>query len=251
MLRQATDRSVSADSVFRRLSSLAPLSPVEVDLVYGLTTLRDRWAPEAEIQPQGAVIRKPRVILSGWACQQRAMANGRRQIVEFLIPGDAIGVCAQAHPRALAATVALTPVETADAGALQAAIRGDSGGYPGLVQAGELAATEERARLMDHIVRLGRLSALERMAHLLLELHDRLERAGHAREGRFPMPLTQETLADATGLSLVHVNRTLQQLRREQLIELRAGFVALLQPEQLALAADYRRITTDDLRVRA
>jgi len=58
---------------------------------------------------------------------------------------------------------------------------------------------------------------------------------------RFPLPLTQEVLADALGLSIVHVNRTLQQLRRERLIELRSGVAILLEPELLAGIADYRR----------
>ena len=118
--------------------------------------------------------------------------------------------------------MALTDVETADAATLLAAVRSRPDDHPGLVEAIELAAVEEKARLMEQVVRLGRLPALESMASLLLELHDRLDLVGLARDGRFAMPLTQETLADATGLSLVHFNRTLQQLRRERMIERRS-----------------------------
>jgi DNA-binding GntR family transcriptional regulator len=66
-----------------------------------------------------------------------------------------------------------------------------------------------------------------------------LSAVGLADGATIPMPLTQETIADALGLSVVHLNRTLQLLRRDHLIESRAGFVKLLQPEQLADVADF------------
>jgi CRP-like cAMP-binding protein len=67
---------------------------------------------------------------------------------------------------------------------------------------------------------LGQRSAYERLAHLLVELYIRLAAVGRAQEGRCDFPLTQNDLADATGLTAVHVNRTLQELRRDELIEL-------------------------------
>ncbi len=100
--------------------------------------------------------------------------------------------------------------------------------------------TLDEASLLDHIVRLGRQTAYERMAHLLLELRWRLAEVGLGDERKFPLPLTQEVLADALGLSIVHVNRTLQQLRREGLLEMRAGFVELLKPDVLIATSDFR-----------
>jgi CRP-like cAMP-binding protein len=67
---------------------------------------------------------------------------------------------------------------------------------------------------------LGQRSAYERLAHLLIELYMRLRAVGRAHDGRCDFPLTQNDLADATGLTAVHVNRTLQELRRDRLIEL-------------------------------
>jgi CRP-like cAMP-binding protein len=101
-------------------------------------------------------------------------------------------------------------------------------------------ASEQEARLLDSLVRLGRQTAYERVAHLLLELHRRLSVVGLAYDQRFSMPLTQEVLSDALGLSVVHVNRILQQLRREHLIELRSGGAILRAPAQLAIIADFR-----------
>ena len=82
-------------------------------------------------------------------------------------------------------------------------------------------------------MRLGRQTASGRFAHLMLELHERLARVGLADESCFAMPLTQEALADVLGFSVVHVNRTVQQLRRDCLLDVRSGTVVLMQRECL------------------
>ena len=94
--------------------------------------------------------------------------------------------------------------------------------------------------MLDHIVRLGRQTATERMCHLLLELRWRLHAVGLAPTREFALPLTQEAIGDAVGLSIVHVNRTLQDLRRRGLIELRQGRVVLLEAERMAEIAEFR-----------
>lgn len=223
------------DPIVRRLRSLAPLSDADVEIVRGLAERRERHAPGAQLVAEGGVSAGPRFMVSGWACRQRLMVDGRRQIFSFMLPGEGIGF---ARRPALAATVALTALETVDATPILEAVR--RGATPALARA--LAAMEclEEALLLDHVARLGRLTAYERVAHFLLELQQRLEIAGLGDKQRFPLPLTQEILADALGLSIVHVNRTLQQLRRGGLIELRSGVAILLQPEALAKICDYR-----------
>lgn len=218
----------------RRLSGMATLAPQESSLIQASRGSRERWAAGREIELQGDGCRKPRVVLNGWACRQRVRPSGSRQIFDIVLPGDFIG-----HDRggaaALATTTALTAVETVDMSTLS------SGPEAGLAlrKAIESARAEGETRLHDHLMRLGRLPASERTAHLLLELHDRLARIGLAHEWRFPLPLTQEMLADVLGLSVVHVNRTLQQLRREGMIEMRLGQMILLQPNALSSLADY------------
>lgn len=223
------------EPIVRRMKSLASLSEGEVELIRGLGERRERQAPGEQLIAEGAAAPRPRFVVSGWACRQRLMPDGRRQIFSLLLPGDAFGF----EPRpALSGVVALTALEMVDASAVQDAVR--RGAAPGLARALAAANTLEEALLLDHAVRLGRLTAVERVAHFLLELQQRLEIAGLGDRQRFPLPLTQEILADALGLSIVHVNRTLQQLRRGGLIELRSGVAILLQPEALAKACDYR-----------
>lgn len=239
MTGRLAPRSVSRplEVVVRRLRLLGAGSDTELELVRSLGERRERYVAGEELVTEGDVIVRPRFILSGWACRQRVLPDGRRQIFSFLLPGDGIGLDRRLSPE-LSTVTALTALETADADPVLDAV--EAGRAPGLARA--LAAIEplEQKQLLDHLVRLGRQTAYERVAHFLLELQRRLEITGLGDNQRFPLPLTQEIMADALGLSIVHVNRTLQQLRRERLIELRSGVTILLQREQLADIADYR-----------
>lgn len=219
------------------MRSLSAVSDAELELLRSLGERRERYVAGEELASEGDAAVRPQFILSGWACRQRVLADGRRQIFSFLLPGDGVGLDRRPAVQP-AAIVALTALETADAGPMLNAVQ--AGRAPGLARA--LAAIEplEHMLLLDHMVRLGRQTAYERVAHFLLELQRRLEVAGLGDNQRFPLPLTQEIMADALGLSVVHVNRTLQQLRRERLLELRSGVTILLQREQLADIADYR-----------
>jgi CRP-like cAMP-binding protein len=223
------------DPILRRLRTLANLSEADTELIRGLTERRERHGPGEQLTAEGEAAGRPRFVVSGWACRQRLMPDGRRQIFSLLLPGDGFGFASRP---ALSSVVALTALETVDASAIQDAVR--RGAAPGLARALAGAELLEDSLLLDHAVRLGRLTAFERVAHFLLELQQRLEITGLGDRQRFPLPLTQEMLADTLGLSIVHVNRTLQQLRRAGLIELRSGVAILLQPDSMARICDYR-----------
>ena len=94
-------------------------------------------------------------------------------------------------------------------------------------------------RLLDQVVRLGQQTAVERVVTLMLDIHDRLGAVGMAEIDSFDMPLTNEQLASMLGLSLVHVNRTLQQLRQEGLADIRSGKAVLLNPERMRSLSSY------------
>jgi len=184
-------------------------------------------------------------VVSGWASRQRVLPDGRRQIFSFILPGEPIGLGRRPSAPALGSIVALTALETVDAEPLlEAAV---SGRAPGLAQFIVRAQHTDDALLLDHLVRLGRQTAYERVAHFLLELQHRLQLSGLGDSQRFPLPLTQEIMADVLGLSIVHVNRTLQQLRREKLIELRSGVAILLRRELLVSISEYRPATAPPL----
>lgn len=195
------------------------------------------YPPKTTLQTEGEPVRRPRFLISGWACRLRDLSDGRRQVFDFVVPGDGLGVCLSPAPLARTTTMSLTRVELVDAGELlRSEVLRDC---PEIGRAFEWAEEEDHQRLLDHVVRLGRLGAMERVAHLLLELHDRLSVVGLVRDGRFPMPLTQEVLADSLGLSVVHLNRTLQEMRRQDLAMVRCGEGMLVDRSSLALMCDY------------
>jgi len=93
--------------------------------------------------------------------------------------------------------------------------------------------------MRDQIVRLGRQTAYERMAHFMLELHARLQVAGIASSHTFALPVSQEVLADVLGLSVVHTNRVMQQVRHDGLLETRSGQVKILDLDAMRAVADW------------
>jgi CRP-like cAMP-binding protein len=173
------------------------------------------------------------VIMAGVAADVRILPDGRRQILGLRLPGDIIQ--GEAHDR----VAALTPMELADAQPLvrELSERGDL--RSSLGRAWMAAMRAEQAMLRDQIVRLGRLSAYERLAHLMLEIHERLFHVGLATASSFHMPLRQEMIADLLGLSVVHVSRTTQQLKREHLVQTRGSYVTLLDRDRLMEVASY------------
>lgn len=226
------------EPVLRRLANLALLSDAEQALILSLSYRRERHRAGDELLSEGDLTQRPRLVISGWASSQRILSDGRRQVFGFALPGDGIGVYPRMAPPAPFNVVAATAMETVDAEPFLTAVR--IGGSPGLLKAYNAAVRLDDLILLDHVVRLGRQTAYERVAHFLLEMHDRLAVVGLAQQHRFPLPFTQEMLADNLGLSIVHVNRTLQQMRRDRLVEWRSGMATILQPELVARMADYR-----------
>jgi CRP-like cAMP-binding protein len=218
--------------VVRRLDALHQISWKEVSLLHAQARSRVRVLAGEPLTHLGAAA--PMFLLSGWAAYQRRLGDGRRQILRILLPGDCIGERPHLRPPACE-TSALTDVSVADAAHVIAAAR--AGEAPGLARAMSAADQQHELQLINAIVRLGALSAYERMANLLVELADRLAAAGLGDERAFPLPLTQEVLADTLGVSIVHTNRILQQLRADRLIELRSGVAVLLQAGALSRIA--------------
>jgi CRP-like cAMP-binding protein len=175
------------------------------------------------------------VIVSGWACELRLLPDGRRQIFSFLLPGDTIEARATTSVGSRG-VVALTRLEVVNPGSH---LSTDTGSRETVLSALADAALRKEERIYDHLVRMGRLSAKERVLHLLLELFERLDSVGLVRGETFKIPLTQEVFADALGLSIVHINRTLKELRKEGSVSIKAGSVTLRNPARLAAAACY------------
>ncbi len=234
--RTSTDQP-ARNAVLTRLSRLANLSQHELNILRGLPARAQHYPAEAELCPENQV-QHPLMLLSGWACYQRVLGDGRRQIVQILLPGDAIGFLSHPNHPAPCTAMALTPVTAADARPLLRDV--DEGGVSlsGLAEARTMMAQAHAIRLDDQIVRLGRQNAYERLLHLFLELKSRLEVVGMVDGDRFHVPLNQQMLSDALGLSVIHVSRTLQQVRRDRLLTMRGGWVTLYRRDAVRSIAD-------------
>ncbi|HEX3673535.1 MAG TPA: Crp/Fnr family transcriptional regulator [Rhizomicrobium sp.] len=228
------------DLAVKRLGRYAHLNDAERALLQALPdSARDVPMGQCLIA-EGERLDTPRLLLAGWACRMRTFPDGRRQIFEFILPGEMYGLCLRPQAVALSTLITLTPAVIADATPVREALQDRNNTYPNLHAALSCVASLDEAYLLNQLIRIGRQSAYERVAHLILELRERLAIVGLAHGDTIPVPLTQEMLADALGLSIVHLNRTLQQLRRENLITFKSGILRLIQPDRLADIADFR-----------
>jgi CRP-like cAMP-binding protein len=158
------------------------------------------------------------LVLDGWGCRYKTLPDGKRQIVSIFLAGDFCDVNAFILRYMDHSVGALTRLKVAVI--TPEDMRAFSEGRPRIAQAlwwEELVAMSIQR---EWTLNLGQRTAYERLGHLMVELYLRLEAVGRAKDGRCDFPLTQNDLADATGLTAVHVNRTLQELRRDRLIEL-------------------------------
>jgi CRP-like cAMP-binding protein len=171
-----------------------------------------------ELLRAGAELNQPRVILSGWAGLSVFLPDGRRQFLDFALPGDLLGFSLRPAARAKAGIVCLTQVETVKVPALVNCIEAPER-LPGLLHVLQIAQDQFEDRLLNQIVRNGCQTALEKLCSLLLELYLRLNKTGLAEHGSFELPISQVVIADALGLSTVHVNRTFQQLKRDGIVQ--------------------------------
>ena len=172
------------------------------------------------------------ILTEGWAIRYRALEDGRRQIVNFMLPGDIFDLQVLAGVEADHSITAITKVT------VQRTCAEDF--IKALRNSGEMAsafwwaAVQEESILREQIVRVGRRTARERIGHLLLELQRRYQAALGAESNHLPLPLTRTDLADALGLTPVHVSRTMSALRQANLIREVRGSITILDPGKLA-----------------
>lgn len=230
---QVARERLQIDSMDRAIMGLTRLCGLQEE---GARVLRSFVAP-TERYPAARLINtvasapRPKLILSGWACELRALEDGRRQIFWFALPGDVV-LSRPANAANPCALLALTTVECIDV--VRTLSRATEPGRHDLSRAINQALQLAHERRYEQAIRLGLRSADKRVADLLLELHDRLKNLDLVENGAFPIALSQEHLADALGLSTVHVNRRLRTLRTKKLATVRFGRVSGFNREGLA-----------------
>lgn len=188
----------------------------------------------------GEPIRDIIVVCEGIAFRHRVLASGQRQILSFVLPGEVVSAAMVVTPFFSYMVQALTPVRYC------AIPRGDlyrkltDGSSPGFSQYISNAALREKWRSDELIVDLGTRDAMGRIVHLLLSLHSRLAAAGLERDGWIELPLRRIHLAEATGITTVHVGRVLHRLKADGLVVFDGDRIQLPNREALVALADLR-----------
>lgn len=177
------------------------------------------------------------IVVSGWAARYRLTSSGKRQILNFMLPGDLVGLMFCTLRKADHSVCAITDLRIAclpqtrfEALAFQ---------YPDVFKAIHWTSACEWAMICEHLVDLGRRSATHRIAHLLLELRSRLTLIDHGSCESFYLPITQEMIADFTGLTHVHVSRSLRKLCELGLLHFERNHLTVVDYERLAVISDF------------
>lgn len=221
----------------RRVARFQPLSQAESAALRALggrlcTAQRGQVLLGPDCLPNQTVL-----MHAGWAILYRDLADGRRQIMQFCLPGDLVDPCNLLMDRRDFSIAAVTPVTYSVIGFAELTETIES--HPGLALALLWSEAREIYLLRSHLLSVGRLTAKERLAALFLELWERLTAIGHAGGDHFQMHVNQEMLADATGLSTVHVSRTLNTMQVEGLIERHGhGYLVINYPRLRQLVPD-------------
>jgi CRP-like cAMP-binding protein len=221
----------------RRLDSLADLASDDRAALAALSSRVKPIAEKRDIAREGSRPAEICMVIEGIVCSYKMLSNGRRQILAFHFAGDVPGL-QSLHLKTMDHT--LSTLTAARVGYVQqdemkALVRA----RPGVAEALSRLSMVDASISREWIANIGRRSSLERVAHLICECFARMRVLGLCKASDFELPLTQVEISDATGLSVVHVNRVMKELRRLGLIETNGGVHGILDWEALRETADF------------
>ena len=222
----------------KKISAFVHLSEREMKHLTQLESKRFRVPRGRELTHEGQTGQVAHIIHVGWACSFKLLPDGGRQIIAFPVPGDCVGLRSMLLRTSDHSFSALTDavVSRVDADSIKE-IFSD---FPHLGAAILWATSRDEAMVVEHLVSIGRRSAIVRMAHFILELYDRLKLVGLASDDTFACPLNQSVLSDALGLSTIHVNRVLRRLRERGLMTFKDRQVTIHNADALKALASYQ-----------
>jgi CRP-like cAMP-binding protein len=220
-----------------RLESRSELARDEVNALLRLNGQIKKVAAHSDFVRMGQQVDHSCLVVDGIVGRFGQHTNGSRQITCLYISGDMADLPSVVSPKSAWGLSALTPttilrVPHADLRRLAAA-------HPGIAEAFWRDCVADGSIFSEWVVNVGRRDALSRLAHVFCEMGIRSERAGQGSRKSYPLPITQPDLADATGLTSVHVNRMMKELRTQSVLDLRLGTVTVHDWEQLATIGDF------------
>ena len=227
----------------RRLAAFVSLSRKELSVLNSFHTSRRTFVAGQDMVHQGQSHQAAYILSSGWVCSYKSRRDGTRQIIDFQVPGDFIGlrsILLRTADHSFEPVVDSEAAEVLTSDLLTAFEQ-----TPRLATAILWAASRDEAMVVEHLVGLGRRNAIERLAHYLLELGAKLTLVGMGSKAGYACPLNQNHLADALGLTAVHVNRVLRNLREQGLVTFNAGLVTFNDYDRLVSLAEFDPVYLD------
>lgn len=225
------------DLAIRRLRQQAPLTDEDVDAIRALSGEVRTLNPASYLVREGEVPRICTFLLEGFAYRQKLASDGARQIVALHIPGEALDFQSLylAHADHNVQTLSRATVLTVPRGEVQALIARS----PTFAHAVILNILTEASIMREWVLNIGRRDARTRLAHLLCEFALRMDGQGLTGAAGYELPMTQEQLGDALGLTSVHVNRTLKVLEGEGVLTRQGRRIRFWDWEQMRRIADF------------
>ncbi len=218
------------DALLRKLGSFCPLNREDAALIASLSTNPRSVNAHENIIREGEVPRNVHLVTSGFAIRYKLLKDGSRQIFAYLLPGDFCDLhvfLLDEMDHGIAALSDCTVVDIPRDAILRLTER------PAIARALWWATLVDESTLREALVNMGRRQAEQRVGHFLCELLVRLEVVGLVSDDSFELPITQSDLADTMGLSNVHINRVLQQLRGKEFVTFGAKRLVVLDVEGL------------------
>lgn len=225
--------AIETTPLARKLGAFVALSEAELTVISRLHQRRKAVLAGRDLVYQGQSDQVAYILAAGWVCSYKILPDGSRQIVDFQIPGDFLGLRSALLHTSDHSIEAISDIEVSEV--LVSDLLDIFAQHLRLATAVLWAASRDEAMVVEHLVNIGRRGAMERMAHFLLELGARLALVRMGNKQGYYCPLTQYHLADALGLTAVHVNRVLRQLREKGLLTFRHNEV---------IFDDYHALTT-------
>ena len=226
-----------ANRFVQKLSVYADLTDVEKAALERVTAHPRRVASKKDLIREGDQPGPVFVMLDGWAMRYKILPNGSRQVVAFLMPGDAcdlhIGMLAEMDH----SIQTITPGRVATISRVEMDELMNE--HQGIARGMYVAQLADEGILRAWIVSMGRRSSIERVAHLVCELYVRAHWSGMVADEGFELPLSQVVLADALGMTPVHINRILKELRLSGAMALQRGSVSIMDPVRLVQIAGF------------
>lgn len=227
-----------ASPLLKNLEQFARLDEADIRSLDALVAAPKTMSAGRVLVHENSVLDQVYLIVQGMGCRYKLLPGGERQILGYLIPGDLcdihfITLNKPDHSVALVSDSQVVKIPTQKLNALLAS-------NPRIERALSLAALHDIAILREWLLNVGQRNALQKLSHFFCEMMLRLSRIGQvADDGSFELPINQMALADTTGLTPVHINRTLQRLRSDGLIRLNQRRLSIIDTDRLAAIAGF------------